>query len=190
MIRIRAVFQIGAHYSNETAMRSAMMVDAAEKPLVHLDGVASKHKGTMLRPTQLIVAAVAIGICGGGILHLSKLRGEQPKTAAASGSFLGYATPENALYSIGWAGKNGDLESLREGVTPDVEKMVYAANGPNAAAHALGVAAQLAGGTISKKEVLSGDQVLLYVQPTARNDSCKVWMQKVGSTWKLANFQH
>jgi hypothetical protein len=147
-------------------------------------------KGNMLRPTQLIGAALALGVCGGGILHLSKLRGEQQKVAAARGAFLGYATPENAGYSIGWAGKNGDFELLRDGVTPDVEKMVYAANGPNAAAHVLSVASQLAGATILKKEVLSGDQVLLHVQPTGSNGSCKVRMQKVGSTWKLADFQH
>jgi hypothetical protein len=91
---------------------------------------------------------------------------------------------------VGWAGKNGDLESLRAGVTLEVERMVQAAGGSNAAAHALSVATQLNGAKILKKEVVSSDEVLLYVQPEGRNGSCKVKMQRMGDTWKLAGVEH
>ena len=40
----------------------------------------------------------------------------------ASWAFAGYATPEAAFQSLNWAGANGNLNALLDGLTPDMQK--------------------------------------------------------------------
>jgi hypothetical protein len=153
-------------------------------------------KGTMTRRKQLIVTAIGISVCSGILLHLTRFHGQtaasSPQTAASGvgpTAFPGNTTPEDALRTLGWAAAKGDFELLRDGVTPDIQEKVHAAAGPNAAGHAMSMATQLAGARILKKETLSDDQVLLYVQPEGKNGPCRIQMQRVGNSWKLAGLE-
>jgi hypothetical protein len=104
---------------------------------------------------------------------------------AGSSVFPGNATPEDALQSLGWAAAKRDVQLLREGVAPNIQQM-FDGGGPHFSSHAMSMATELAGGTIVKREALSDNEVLFQIQPEARDTSWKVRMQKVGSSWKLA----
>ena len=139
----------------------------------------------------LIVSIIGIGACTGVSLHHARLHarsatGSPHKLAsyAASTAFPGNATPEAALQSLGWAADNGDLQLLRESVTPKIQQMLDR-GGPKFASHAMSMATELAEGKIVKKEALSDTEVLLHVQPETRDTAWKVRMQQVGSSWKL-----
>jgi hypothetical protein len=147
----------------------------------------------MNRTKYIIVSVIGIGACTGLSRHLIKHHAQSAVASqhrlayyAASTPFPGNATPENALQSLGWAASKGDLPLLRDGVTPNIQQLLDGGGGPNFPSHAMSMATELAGGKILKKEALSDNQVLLHVQPEGRDNSWEVRMQKVGSSWKLA----
>ena len=51
----------------------------------------------------------------------------------------------------------------------------------------MSMATELAEGKIVKREAISDKEVLLHVQSESRDTAWKVRMQKVGSSWKLAD---
>ncbi len=146
----------------------------------------------MNRIKCIIVSTIGIGACAAISLHLTKLHARSASVSsqklasyAASTAFPGDATPEAALQSLGWAAGKRDLQLLREGVTSNIQELLDG-GGPHFSSHAMSMASELAGGKILKKEAISDNEVLLQVQPEARDTSWKVRMQKVGSSWKLA----
>jgi len=145
----------------------------------------------MTRPKQIIVGVATVA-CTGVVLHMTTHHGHamagSPKklaSYAAAAAFPGNATPENALQSLGWAADKGDLKLLREGVTPEIQKMLDG-GGPNMPEHAIRVAGELGGAKILNKEVLSDGQVLLYVQPEGKDSPRRILMEKVDNGWKFA----
>jgi hypothetical protein len=147
----------------------------------------------MTRSKKFIVTAIGITAGMGAVLTLAMLHAQTPAAspqppaaAAAPTSLPGYGSPENALQSLGWAGRKGDLELLREGVTTEIQKMLHASNGPDAISHAIRMAIQLGEAKVVERQVLTDDQVLLYVQPEGKDSPWKVRMQKIGGNWKLA----
>jgi hypothetical protein len=147
----------------------------------------------MTRSKKFIVTAVGITAGMGAVLTLAILHAQtpavSPQTAASTAaptSSPGFGSPEKALQSLGWAGRKGDLELLREGVTTEIQAMLHAKNGPNAIAHAIRMAIELGEAKVVERQVLSDEEVLLYVQPEGKESPWKVRMQKIGSNWKLA----
>jgi len=141
----------------------------------------------------IIVSTIGIGACTAISLHLTKLHARSATVSpqklasyAASTAFPGNASPEAALQSLGWAAGKGDLQLLRDGVTPNIQQLLDGGGGPNFPSHAMSMATELSGGKILKKEAISDNEVLLQVQPEARDIPWKVRMQKVGTSWKLA----
>ena len=142
----------------------------------------------------LIVSVIGIGACTGVSLHHARLHARSAAASphklasyAPATAFPGNATPEDALQSLGWAADNGDLQLLRDNVTSNIQQLLDGRGGPNFASHAMSMATELAEGRILKKEALSDHEVLLHVQPETRDTAWKVRMQKVGSSWKLAD---
>jgi hypothetical protein len=160
------------------------------------DAVKSQNhrkKGNMTRTKYIIASVIGIGACTGLSLHLiehharsAAASAQELASYAAPASYPGNATPESALQSLGWAAGKGDLPLLRDGVAPNIQQLLDGGGGPNFPSHAMSMATELAGGKILKKEVLSDNQVLLHVQPEGRDNAWEVRMQKVGSSWKLA----
>jgi hypothetical protein len=139
-----------------------------------------------------IVSIIGIGACTGLSLHHAKLHARSPAASpqelasyAPARGVPGNATPEEALQSLGQAADNGDLQLLRDSVTPKIQQLLDS-GGPNFTSHAMSMATELAEGKIVKREALSDNEVLLQVQPQARDTAWKVRMQKIGTSWKLA----
>jgi hypothetical protein len=151
----------------------------------------------MIRPKQLIVTILGVSACAGLFVHLAKLHAHtnagwhHPLASySAPTSFPGYATPESAIQSLGWAAAKGDFNQLREGVTDDVQQMLRSIHGQNASSHAFGVATQLAGAKILSEETIRDGEVVIDLQPQAADHPWKVHMQKMGNDWKLAGINH
>ena len=147
----------------------------------------------MTRPKQFLVTALGISACAGVLLYLIKLHGQpaavspqRPAFSAASTAFPGNATPEETLRSLGWAAGKGDLELIRDNVTPEIRMMLHEGHGPHMAAHAIGVATALGAARILTTEVLSDGQVMLHVQAGGQENPWTVRMQKIDGSWKLA----
>jgi hypothetical protein len=141
-----------------------------------------------------IVSIIGIGACTGLSLHHAKLHARSSAASphrlasyAPAMPFPGNATPEAALQSLGWAADNGDLQLLRDGVTPNIQQLLDGRGGPNFPSHAMSMATELAEGKIVTREAISDKEVLLHVQTESRDTAWKVRMQKVGSSWKLAD---
>jgi hypothetical protein len=145
---------------------------------------------------QLIITVVGLGACTGAFLQLAPVHGQNAAdvsqnvaSAKVLKPFPGYASPEKALQSLGWAAEKGDLELLRDGVTPEIQKRLHQEERPDLAAHAIGVGLQLGSAAILNKQVVSDELVVLSVLPKRSEKPWTVRMQKDGHDWKLAGLE-
>ena len=111
----------------------------------------------------------------------------------ASWIFAGYASPESSLESWTWALSRGDKTVMLQSLTPEAQKeeqkrLARFSDDPVIArAQGLGLNSQL-GYTIRKREIVSDDEVVLYISVAASKEVRKYDMRKLGSEWKLATY--
>jgi len=109
--------------------------------------------------------------------------------------FAGYGTPEASVQSMFWAGSIGDFKKFLAGCTPEqVERFRNKMAGKSddeIRRETIGWANALVGYKITKKEVISADEVHLHIHATPsavglHSGKVIVIMKKIGAEWKQA----
>ncbi len=142
--------------------------------------------------TAVVVGAIAIMAAGTAtvtIRHAKALAKSSPFT------FAGYATPEASVQSMLWAGSIGDFKKFLAGCTPEqVERFRNKMAGKSddeIRRETIAWANALVGYKITKKEVISADEVHLHIHATPsavglHSGKVIVIMKKIGTEWKQA----
>jgi len=140
--------------------------------------------------TTLLVSAVALAAVGTVTVTV-----QQVKTASQSSEFRfsGYATPEASVQSAIWVASIGDLSKLAAGLTPEALEQFNNKMGGKSDADVRQAlkdwAKGMAGYRITRKEVVSENEVLLYIRATPaggalRSGKATIRMRRIGSDWK------
>jgi len=136
-----------------------------------------------------VIAIMAAGTATVTIRHAKALGKSSPFT------FAGYATPEASVQSMLWAGSIGDFKKFLVGCTPEqVERFRNKMAGKSddeIRRETIAWANALAGYKITKKEVISADEVHLHIHATPSAEGLHsgkviVIMKKIGTEWKQA----
>lgn len=142
-----------------------------------------------MKGSKKVVITVAVLVaCTGFAVHIAiySIHHHGHRSAyAASSEFSENSTPESALQALGRAAGKGDLQLLLSGMTPDLQKKLDGA-GPEMESQVLRESCKLVGSKIVNKQVLSNNQVLLYVQMDDKEQPRKLLMQKMDDEWKFA----
>ena len=150
---------------------------------------------TKLKTTVVVgtLALLGLGTAFVAIHHPDLL------TPAPQLTFAGYATPEASIQSSLWAGSIGDFEKFKDGSTPEqrarFEKKMAGKSDDEIRREAIAWANAIAGYKITRKAVMSDDEVHLHISappsPTGlRDGKVIVIMKKIGSDWKQAGEAH
>jgi RNA polymerase sigma factor (sigma-70 family) len=142
--------------------------------------------------TAIIASVIAIMAVG---ITTIAIRTVKPPHEHSQITFAGYATPEASIQSTIWAASTGDLKKLSAGVTPQVmERFSNRTNGKSEneiKRDLVSWANALSDYKITKKEVMSDNEVFLHITATAstnalRNGKVILVMKKIGGEWKQA----
>ena len=114
----------------------------------------------------------------------------------ASWAFAGYATPEAAFQSMNWAASSGDLNTLLDGSTPDMQKQFakqFLNKSENDSADEIkNHINKNTEVSIVNEDVHSDSEVVLTVLGDAEgnNPPSKLVFQKIDGQWKYAREDH
>jgi RNA polymerase sigma factor (sigma-70 family) len=150
--------------------------------------------------TGAVVCAVALIAAGTATVALQH---DKPpanaalldKPAPSPFSFVGYATPEDAVQSMIWATSTGDLEKLAAGATPEVmERVTGQMEGKTAdeiKRNGMAWANAMIGYKITQKDVISDNEVHIHIHATPSTDALRsgkavLVLKKIGNEWKMA----
>jgi RNA polymerase sigma factor (sigma-70 family) len=153
--------------------------------------------------TKLKTGAVvcAVAVVAAGTATVAVQRAKPPANAAQENaaplpfSFVGYATPENAVQSMIWATSTGDMEKLAAGATAEVMDGVKGQMAGKSAEEikrsGMAWANAMIGYKITQKEVISDDEVHVHIHATPSTDALRsgkavLVLKKIGSEWKMA----
>jgi RNA polymerase sigma factor (sigma-70 family) len=149
--------------------------------------------------TGAVVCAVAIVAAGSATVAIQRAKppvsAAQENAAPLPFSFVGYATPENAVQSMIWATSTGDMEKLAAGVTAEVmDRMKGQMAGKSAEEmkrSGMAWANAMIGYKITQKEVISDDEVHVHIHATPSTDALRsgkavLVLKKIGNEWKMA----
>ena len=136
-----------------------------------------------------IVALMAVGTATAIVHHAGEAAKPVPLT------FAGYATPEAAIQSMLWAGSLGDFEQFMSACTSDQQERfrvkMAGKSDDDIKREAVAWANALAGCRITRKEIISGQEVHLHIRATPSAEGLHsgkviVIMKKIGNDWKQA----
>ncbi len=142
--------------------------------------------------TAAVVGAIAIMAAGTATVTLQRVKA---KAETSPIGFAGYGTPEASVQSMLWAGSIGDFKKFLAGCTPEqVERFRNKMAGKSddeIRRETIAWANALVGYKITKKEVISADEVHLHIHATPsavglHSGKVIVIMKKIGTEWKQA----
>jgi RNA polymerase sigma factor (sigma-70 family) len=142
--------------------------------------------------TAAVVGVIAIMAAGTATVTLQRVKA---KAEASPFGFAGYGTPEASVQSMLWAGSIGDFKKFLAGCTPEqVERFRNKMAGKSddeIRRETIAWANALVGYRITKKEVISADEVHLHIHATPsavalQSGKVIVIMKKIGTEWKQA----
>jgi RNA polymerase sigma factor (sigma-70 family) len=140
--------------------------------------------------TSVVVCALALAAAGTATVAV---RHTASKAGVSSFKFAGYATPEDSIQSMLWAGSQGDFKRFLDGCTPEqmsrFEGKMVGKSDDEISSGTKAWANALKDYTITQKEVVSESEVHLHIHATPSTEGLHsghviVVMKKVGSDWK------
>jgi RNA polymerase sigma factor (sigma-70 family) len=174
-----------------TAIAFTKGATASTSTLTLTKGALKLMAWTKLK-TAIVAGAAVLLVAGTAAVTLERALA---KAASTHSSFSGYATPEASVQSMIWAAGTGELEKLPACVTPEAMEQFKArmkGKSPEEISQALVVWANaMAGYRITRKDVISDDEVHLHIHATPSADGLHsgkavIRMKKIGNEWKWA----
>lgn len=145
---------------------------------------------TKLKTTLVVTAIALLGLgTAAVVIHRHDLF-PQPRVLA----FAGYATPEAAVQSLIWGAGTGDVEKFIAGLTTEEgerfrSEVIAGKSAEEVRRRALALADALAGYQITRKELVSADEIHVHIgaPPSAnglRGGKSILILKRVGGEWK------
>jgi RNA polymerase sigma factor (sigma-70 family) len=144
--------------------------------------------------TAIAVGAIILAVGGGATVALH--HPNPPAQPTSPFKFAGYATPEASVESLIWGASTGDPEKYLDALTPlereRFRNRVFAGKSDEEVRRrSLAFAKAMIGYKITRKEIISDDEVRVEVTAPASEDALKtgtsaIIMKKIGNDWKNA----